>query len=149
MHFPHATNSRVLPAPAAYGADQSVIQQNPLHGVSSTLYQPPPRAASGGHLKVLWAHKAAFLLSATSCVALATLITFAMTPVYRARGSLELQTPPGSGYKMRDGDASSINGPTFDAYLETQIGILHSETIIRRVADKLHVLERMNSRKPQ
>jgi polysaccharide biosynthesis transport protein len=151
MYFPNATNNRVLPAPAAHADDPSVIHTAPLYGGGSSTYfqAPPPRAAAGAHLKVFWAHKGAFVLSAVVCVGLAALITFAMTPIYRARGSLELQTPPGSGYQMREADASAINGPTFDAYLDTQIGILHSETIIRRVMDKLHLVERMNARKPQ
>lgn len=99
--------------------------------------------------EILSAHKGVFAGSLIACIALAALYSFSSTPIYQARGSLELQTPPAMSYS-RDGDpGSAIGGPSFDSYLETQIGILESESLVRRVISRMHLAQRLNSYQPQ
>ncbi|MBZ5579515.1 MAG: polysaccharide biosynthesis tyrosine autokinase [Acidobacteriia bacterium] len=81
---------------------------------------------------------------------IAVLFSFSMSPEYQGRASLELQTPPAASYGARDGDGeSAINGPNFDSYLDTQIGILQSDTLIRRVIARLNLAQQMKAYMPQ
>src|SRR5690242_6326722 len=106
-------------------------------------YTPPPQSRIWD---VLMVHKQAFFGSLFLCTAIAILFSFSTRPEFQARGSLELQTPPSTSYGGRDGEAvAAINGPTFDSYLDTQIGILQSDTLIRRVITRLNLAERMRA----
>ena len=88
--------------------------------------------AALGRRKALIAFVSALGLSAGLMVALVT------APVYRARTSLQMEAS-NSNYFLRD--VSSV-GPMAanvdtDIYLQNQVKILESETLARRVADKL------------
>ncbi len=93
----------------------------------------------------LFAHKGIIALSICFCVAIAAALTFSMSPVYQAKGVLELQTPPQVSYTHDGGGAADVNGQTFDAYVDTQIGILQSDTLIRRVMARVNMTNRMSA----
>ena len=102
------------------------------------------------YFDVLWVHKAIFVAVLLGCISLATLLTYSTSPVYQSRGVLELEVPPSASLTAPDGDSShSINGQTFDAYLQTQIGILGSDTLIRKVVERIQLARRMNAYRPQ
>jgi polysaccharide biosynthesis transport protein len=125
MQITRVTSRRYAPARAGYRLD---------------LSSPPPSSSRD----VLWVHKKVFLLSIVSCLAIAALFSFSMTPEYQAKAALELQAPPAVSFGSQDGEArSTINAPSFDSYLDTQIGILQSDTLIRRVIGRLNLGERM------
>ncbi|MBZ5667965.1 MAG: hypothetical protein LAO30_25685, partial [Acidobacteriia bacterium] len=108
-----------------------------------------PSLPTPGYWDLLWTHRNVFVGSVVACVVIAAVFSFSTTPVYQARGSLELQTPPAAAYGARDNEgASPVTGQPFDAYLETQIGILQSDTLIRRVITRLNLGEQINGRKP-
>jgi len=104
---------------------------------SRTLeYAPPP---TPNYWDLLWTHRFAFTMSVVACVAVAALFTFSTTPVYQARGSLEIQIPRAPSYAREGEAAAQMYMQTFDSYLDTQIGILQSDTLIRRVISRLHL----------
>ena len=103
---------------------------------------PPPNVKS-----ILQAHKAVFAAALFGCVAIAALYSFSSNPVYQARASLELQVPPASSISQGD-TASTINGQTYDSYLDTQIGILQSDNLIRRVMTRVNLVARMQAYRP-
>jgi polysaccharide biosynthesis transport protein len=103
---------------------------------------PPPNFGN-----IFRAHRAIFAASVFGCILIAALYSFSSSPVYQARGSLELQVPPAASFSQGDG-ASSINGQTYDSYLETQIGILQSDSLIRRVITRLNLVNRVQSYHP-
>src|SRR5215469_13765629 len=120
------------------------LPSRPTYRVEST---PPPQSRIWD---VLMVHKKAFFGSLFLCTAIAVLFSFSTTPEFQARGSVELETPPSLSYAGRDGEAmNAVNGPTFDSYLDTQIGILQSDTLIRRVIMRLNLAERMKAYHPQ
>src|SRR5438067_91867 len=100
------------------------------------------------YLGILWAHKFIFSFSVLACLGIAALANWSISPVYQARGSLELQTPPSQSYgggREENSGPGSVAGQPFDAYLETQIGIIQSDSMIRRVINNLKLDERMNA----
>ncbi|MDP9055404.1 MAG: polysaccharide biosynthesis tyrosine autokinase [Acidobacteriota bacterium] len=116
---------------------------------SRPAFSAPP-SFEGARLnfrEVLAAHKLLLTACVLFCLALAALFTFASPPVYQAKGVIELQSPPaGSVYQTRDGEgAGAINAQTFDSWIETQIGILESDTLVRRVVARLHLEDRLNA----
>jgi polysaccharide biosynthesis transport protein len=126
-----------------------IIKDNHLH-----FLPPAPAdgleylssAAAGNSLSycwdVLWAHRRLFVGTLIACLTFAALFTFSRTSVYQARGSLELQIPAALSYSSRDAQArGSVDGQTFDSYLDVQIGILESDTLIRRVITRLKLAE--------
>ena len=100
---------------------------------------------------VLWQHKWLFLLSLMLCLGLAALYSLSMPPVYQAKGLLELQAPPNaSAFGTKDGQAAGvINAQTFDSWIETQIGILESDTLVRRVVARLGLEDKLNAEQYQ
>lgn len=110
---------------------------------------PEESAPSSQLLRILWAHRLSFLMAMVACMAAALLFAYGFSPEYRARGSIELEAPPAPAYSVQDAQAAgAAAGPTFDSYLETQIGILQSESLVRRVVVKLNLAKRL-SQDPQ
>src|SRR5438270_186418 len=105
MHFPKTTNKLELaPVQRGYSVEYTV---------------PTPSDTPLIHYwDALLAHKGVIVLSILFCVGIAALVTYSMSPVYQAKGVLELQTPPQLSY-AREG-APDVNGQTFDSYVETQ-----------------------------
>src|SRR3569833_2832526 len=85
---------------------------------------------------VLSAHKRLFGVCIAACLATSAVYSFSRVPCYRARGVLELQVPPTITYgaATRDGQSQGVSdGQSFSSYLDAQMGILQSDTLIRRV----------------
>jgi capsular exopolysaccharide synthesis family protein len=135
MQFPKTTNRLELaPANRGYTVEYTV---------------PTPSDTPLIHYwDALLAHKGVIILSIVFCVAVAAAVTYSMSPVYQAKGVLELQTPAQVNYG-RDGATADVNGQTFDAYVETQIGILQSDTLIRRVIARVNAANRMAGYQPR
>jgi succinoglycan biosynthesis transport protein ExoP len=97
---------------------------------------------------VLWAHRELFLVSVLVCFGIAAIFSFTRVAMYRARGSVELQMPAPTSYSSRDGDAQAVTGQSFDAYLEAQMGILESDTLVRKAMQSLNLPERAANQQP-
>src|ERR1019366_2476839 len=111
---------------------------------------PAPDSSVPKFREILLAHKGIFAGCVLLCLAVAALATYSTSPVYQAKGLLELQAPPASTYSTHDGEAAgAINAQTFDSWIETQIGILESTTLVRRVVARLKLEEQLNAYRPQ
>jgi len=106
-----------------------------------------PRATEGGgtpgydslleYWHVLIRHKITLLAFGIFGLFAAILISFVQTRTYRVRTSLEMQSP--SVVEMKSGDAAESAGAygTMESYVETQVRLLQSESLLERVIDKL------------
>jgi len=89
-------------------------------------------------LRLLGRHKGSLVLVTVLGGALAALFSFLQTPVYRARGSLEVQNQNGDFMNSRqvDPNAPAINDSA-EAFLQTQVKILQSEPVTDRVIENM------------
>ncbi|HVV46485.1 MAG TPA: Wzz/FepE/Etk N-terminal domain-containing protein, partial [Bryobacteraceae bacterium] len=129
MQFPKTDKLELAPVQRGYAVEYSV----PATSDTPLIY----------YWDTLMAHKGILAISIVICLAIAAALTFAMSPVYQAKGVLELETPPQINYAHDGGAGNEVNGQTFDAYVETQIGILQSDTLIRRVMARVNLANRM------
>jgi polysaccharide biosynthesis transport protein len=67
----------------------------------------------------------------------AILISLIETPIYRARTSLEIQSPDFLELKGVDTNNAEGNYPTPETYVETQVKLLQSESLLEDVINKL------------
>jgi succinoglycan biosynthesis transport protein ExoP len=93
--------------------------------------------------RILVCHKMTVLSFVTLGLVAAILISLLETPIYRARTSLEIQDFNENFLDMRSVDpANSVgNYPTAESYVETQVKILQSESLLGRVVSKLNLQE--------
>jgi len=89
-------------------------------------------------LRLLGRHKTLLVLVTMLGGILAAAFSFSQTPVYRARGSLEVQNQNGEFMNIRtvDPNAPGVNDSA-ESYLQTQVKILESEPVTDRVVEKM------------
>src|SRR5439155_26525071 len=85
------------------------------------------------------------LLCAISGALLALLIGWAQTPIYRAQASLEVQGFSGNFSNARE-QVPPTHENVSDSYIQTQLKILRSETLLQRLAEKLRLADRSEFR---
>ena len=143
-----------LPPPGGGGQDLTPHRRHPQMP-DMTGYQPipvyapapapPPIDADSeglsASLKVLWRHRWGMAAIIVICTAAAYLATKTQTPAYQARTTLEIQNLNENFMNMRELDPTAVNYGS-DAYLQTQVRILQSESMLERVARKLNLAER-------
>jgi succinoglycan biosynthesis transport protein ExoP len=124
---------------------------SPAQAGYQTYSEPPVndvRAPHFGH--ILWAHKYLFTACVVGAMGVAALVTYSMSPIYQAKGSIELQSPPPSAYSSKDGEAAgAVNVQTYDSWIQTQIGIIESDTLLRRVVERVKLEDRLNAIHPE
>jgi len=90
------------------------------------------------YYRTIWRRKAAILLFVLAGGVGAYLLTLGSQPIYRARTSLDIQNMNSDFMNMREvaatGDGGSANG---DAYVQTQIKLLQSDTLLDRTIKAL------------
>jgi succinoglycan biosynthesis transport protein ExoP len=91
----------------------------------------------------LLAHWKTLLLFALSGLVAAVLIGLAQTPRYRSRTSLEIQNFNANFLDLSSVDPTvpGVDFPTGPSYLQTQVVMLQSETLLERVIDSLNLQE--------
>lgn len=106
---------------------------------------PRPGSLLSHYFRILWRRKAVFASILTGCLAVAATVNYSTEPSYQSRALLELQVPPSAPLSLQEeGMPRAATGQTYDSYLQTQIGILGSDTLIRKVVDRIHLDELMN-----
>ena len=85
---------------------------------------------------ILFRHRITLLSFALVALCAALLISLVQTPIYRVRTSLEIQSSGFSELKSAD-SASSANYASPESYVETQVKLLQSESLIEDVIDKM------------
>src|SRR5579885_3381863 len=92
--------------------------------------------------QILRRRKGAFLFIAFLGALGGLFVTLPQTPIYQARASLEILAPNSNILNFRDAAASDSFYEYQDAYLQTQVKILQSESLRARVAEKLRIEKR-------
>src|SRR5713101_2861925 len=89
---------------------------------------------------ILFRHRKTLLSFALAGLLGAFAISLLQTPIYRVRTSLEIQ---GSNFpEMKSSNDSSGSYSTPESYVETQVKLLQSESLLEDVIDKLKLEER-------
>lgn len=105
--------------------------------------EPPPFEMSDSpgydslleYWHILFRHRITLLKFAGVGVVGAILISFIQTPIYRVRTSLEIQS---TGFvEPKGSNESGENYASPESYVETQVKLLQSETLLEHVIDKL------------
>jgi polysaccharide biosynthesis transport protein len=99
-------------------------------------------------LRIVWAHKLLIAAITIACAALGLGIAAIQTPMYRSHATVELLGINQNFLNLREVDphASSSGASPGDAYISTEIELLHSEGLVRKVVEKLGLASRANQR---
>src|SRR6266436_2759266 len=103
---------------------------------------PPPEIGGPGsydslvdHWQILFRHRKTLLAFVVAGLVAAILISLIQTPIYRVRTSLEIQ---GTSFLDPKGtNDTSGNYASPESYVETQVKLLQSESLLEHVIDKL------------
>ncbi len=103
---------------------------------------PPPETGGPGsydslvdHWQILFRHRKTLLAFVVAGLVAAILISLIQTPIYRVRTSLEIQ-----GTSFLDPKGTNDTGGNYaspESYVETQVKLLQSESLLEHVIDKL------------
>ena len=103
---------------------------------------PPPEIGGPGsydslvdHWQILFRHRKTLLAFIVAGLVAAILISLIQTPIYRVRTSLEIQ-----GTSFLDPKGTNDTGGNYaspESYVETQVKLLQSESLLEHVIDKL------------
>lgn len=116
------------------------------------VFTAPPAAdeSTPKFKEILRAQKGVFAGCVALCLGIAALFTYSTEPVYQAKGVLELQAPPTPSYSAKDAEAAgAINAQSYDSWIDTQIGILQSDTLVRKVVARLDLADKLNAEHPR
>ncbi len=87
------------------------------------------------HWQILFRHRKTLLSFVTAGLVAAILISLIQTPIYRVRTSLEIQ---GTSFLEAKGPNDTVgNNASPESYVETQVKLLQSESLLEHVIDKL------------
>lgn len=95
-------------------------------------------------LKIIWTHKFLVLAIAMACAAVGLGAALLQTPMYRSHATVELLGINQNFLNSREVDphASSTESSSGDSYVGTEIELLRSEALIKRVVEKLGLANR-------
>ncbi len=99
-------------------------------------------------LRIVWSHKLLIAAITIACAALGLGIAAIQTPMYRSHATIELLGINQNFLNLREVDphASSSGESAGDAYISTEIELLRSEGLVRKVVEKLGLVSRANQR---
>jgi polysaccharide biosynthesis transport protein len=123
-------------APRRHSMDQPFpeVYEEPGHGLQE-------------YWQVLRRRKGSLLLMIGLGLLVALVFTLPQTPIYEARGLIEIQTPNENFLNMRTvsptADDGGATAPGYDVQIQTQATILHSQSLLDRVATTLDLENRM------
>src|SRR3984893_2730413 len=103
---------------------------------------PSPEAGGSGgydslldHWQILFRHRKTLLIFVAAGLVAAILISLIQTPIYRVRTSLEIQGTSFLEQKSSNDTGGNYAAP--ESYVETQVKLLQSESLLEHVIDKL------------
>lgn len=137
----------------------SIEKTNPSHGELSPRKEECRTLRKGGapdagtpvvqhcdslldYWHMLFRHRFTLLSFALASLCAALLISLVQTPIYRVRTSLEIQGPNLPELKGSDLAGSSGSYTSAESYVETQVKLLQSESLIEAVIDKMKLQEK-------
>lgn len=86
---------------------------------------------------ILFRHRFTLMSFALASLCAALLVTLVQTPIYRVRTSLEIQSSSFTELKTHDSSGSNAGYASPESYVETQVKLLQSESLIEDVIDKM------------
>jgi capsular exopolysaccharide synthesis family protein len=120
--------------------------QTYVPAVVTNIDVPRPIAVSDGSVgldalsSALWERKVTIIVVAILGVLLGILVTRVKTPVYRARASLQLEGFNNDQFLHEVAAISpSLPNASPESYLQNEVKLLESETLAKRVADRLGI----------
>lgn len=90
---------------------------------------------------ILFRHRFTLLSFALASLCAALLFTLVQTPIYRVRTSLEIQSSNLGELRDADSANSPVTYASPESYVETQVKLLQSESLIEDVIDKMKLRE--------
>lgn len=107
------------------------------HARTSTAEAAPPPGYDNllDYWNILFRHRKTLLSFLLAGVLGAVVISLIQTPIYRVRTSLEIQGP--SFLESKGTNDSSAGDAMTESYMETQVKLLQSESLLEDVVDKL------------
>src|SRR5690348_16143666 len=90
---------------------------------------------------ILFRHRFTLLSFALASLCAALLITLVQTPIYRVRTSLEIQSSNLGELRDADNSNSPVVYASPESYVDTQVKLLQSESLIEDVIDKMKLRE--------
>ncbi len=138
--FPLEKTKRPLPE-LSLGAEQRPTLHGDVEAPGVEVVAAPGAYSFPDYWHILIRHKVIVLRFALAGLVAAILFSLAQMPLYRARTSLEIQDFNDEFLDMKSVDPTSSTGNyiTAQAYFQTQIKMLQSESLLERVIDKLNL----------
>ncbi len=112
----------------------------------ATSFQAEPESLLT-YIRTIWASKGLICLCAISGLALAVALSLSQIPEYEARASIEVLNYNQDFLNLGKVDPTSVNYDA-DSYIQTQIQLLHSDSLLDRVYGKVN-FEESNRPRPQ
>ena len=134
------------------GREHGIDRRRVLQPVESAWTDAAPAPESIlDYWNILLAHWKTLLLAALAGVVAAVVIGLAQTPQYRARTSLEIQSLNDNFLDLNRvvPTVPGMDLPTGPSYLQTQVVMLQSDTLLERVIDRLNLQESRPVRLPE
>ena len=125
---------------------QAELNSKPKHGHVLRKYVGPAEAGASpvqsydsllDYWHILFRHRVTLLSFALVALCAALLISLVQTPIYRVRTSLEIQSSSFAELKNADSAGSAASYASPESYVETQVKLLQSESLIEDVIDKM------------
>ena len=120
---------------------QSGEERSALRKYVDSSGMPPAPSPSYDSLldywHILFRHRFTLLSFTLASLCAALLITLVQTPIYRVRTSLEIQSSGFTELKNPDSAGSNAGYASPESYVETQVKLLQSESLIEDVIDKM------------
>ena len=93
-------------------------------------------------LKIVWAHKFLVLAITMACAAIGLGAALLQTPMYRAYATVELLGINQNFLNQREVDPHASDASGSDSYISTEVELLRSEALLKRVVEKLGMANR-------
>ena len=140
---PPGQNLAPVPHPPSPYASPAPGPRPPAPYADSPADDDPDAPGLLEYVRILRRRKGTVLLIAFLGIVTGVLVTLPQTPVYQARASLEIQDINNDFLNMKQVNPVSESGTGYTALsdIQTQIKILQSESLVERVAAKLHVAQ--------
>jgi len=114
-----------------------------LHVSSATTVVDPGITGLADYWQAIWHRKGTVISAATLSALAACLLTLPMTPIYQAQTSLEIQGVNENFLHMNEVNPNAGLYST-DGYLQTQVDVFESRTLVHRAAAKSNFMERLS-----
>ncbi len=101
-----------------------------------------PSVSPTHYLLVAFRQKWKILGFIAACLLATYLVCSRLTPIYEATAKIDVDRRVPVGVIGQEATQGAVNGDDADAFMATQIELIHSDAVLRPVAERFHLLER-------